>query len=68
MKMRKAKFCIVYQAPEQCSFHRIPGFIVAMAAVGGSVYCAFFDDGLHTEESIKRNNRTIKLHSVYSCW
>lgn len=66
-KKRKEKIYIVYQNPEKCSFHRIPGFIVAMATVGGGVYCAFFDDGLHTEESIKKNKRAIKLHSIYSC-
>lgn len=68
MKKRKEKFRIAYLNPEKCSFHRIPGYIVAMANVGGSVYCAFFVDGLHTEESIKKNNRTIKLHTIYSCW
>ena len=41
MKTRKEKFYIVYRNPEKCSFHRIPGFIVAVAAVGGGVYCAF---------------------------
>ncbi len=65
--MRKEKFYVIYQAPEKCSFFQIPGYIVAMATVGGGVYCAFFDDGLHTEESIKKNNKAIKLHSIYPC-
>ena len=65
--MNEEKFYIIYQNPEECSFHRIPGYIVAMATVGGGVYCAFFDDGLHTEESIRKHKKTIKRHSVYPC-
>jgi len=66
--VKKEKFHIICQAPEKCSFFKIPGYIVAMAEVRGGTWCAFFDSRLHTEESIRKNKKTIKLHSVYPCW
>ena len=65
-RRKKEAFYVVNQGPGKCNFYRIPGYIVAMSDINGSICCAFFDEELHTEESIKKNNQTIKLHSIYS--
>lgn len=65
MANRTEKFTVVYRNAKKCDFHRIGGYIVATTVIGGTTFCAFFDSGLHTEESIKRRG-SIKLHSIYS--
>ena len=59
------KHIVVYRNANKCEFHNIGTHIVATTVLGGTNFCAFFDAGLHTEESIKRRG-SIKLHSIYS--
>ena len=65
MASRAEKHIVAYRNVRKCEFHNIGSHIVATSVIGGSVFCAFFDSGLHTEESIKRRG-SIKLHSIYS--
>ena len=62
---RAEKHIVVYRNTNKCEFHNIGNYIVATTQFGGTTFCAFFDAGLHTEESIKRRG-SIKLHSIYS--
>lgn len=59
------KHIVVYRNVNKCEFHNIGSHIVVKTVLGGSVFCAFFDTGLHTVDSIKRRG-SIKLHSIYS--
>lgn len=61
---RTEKHTAVYRNVKRCEFHNIGSYIVATSIIGGTTFCAFFDSGLHTEESIKRRG-SIKLHSIY---
>ncbi len=62
---RTEKHITVYRNAKRCEFHSIGSYIVAISTIGGTTFCAFFDSGLHTEESIKRRG-SIKLHSIYA--
>lgn len=62
---RTEKHTAVYRNVKRCEFHNIGDYIVATSIIGGTPFCAFFDSGLHTEESIKRRG-SIKLHSIYA--
>lgn len=42
MKAKKEKFYTVHMDTKDCRFYLIPGYLVAMAEVGGAEYCAFF--------------------------
>lgn len=59
------KHTVAYRNVKKCEFHNIGSHIVATSIIGGTTFCAFFDSGLHTEESIRRRG-SIKLHSIYS--
>lgn len=59
------KHTVAYRNVKKCEFHNIGAYIVAISIIGGTTFCAFFDSGLHTVESIKRRG-SIKLHSIYS--
>ncbi len=63
--IRTEKHITVYRNVKRCEFHDIGAYIVATSIIGGTTFCAFFDTGLHTIESIKRRG-SIKLHSIYS--
>ena len=65
MAARAEKYTVVYRNTSKCEFHDIGRFIVATTIFGGTTFCAFFDKGSHTIESIKRRG-SIKLHSIYS--
>lgn len=65
MAGRTEKYTIAYRNVKKCEFHNIGSHIVATSIIGGTTFCAFFDSGLHTEDSIKRKG-SIKLHSIYS--
>ena len=62
---RTEKHTAVYRNVKRCEFHNIGDYIVVTSIIGGTTFCAFFDSGLHTEESIKRRG-SIKLHSIYA--
>lgn len=62
---RTEKHIMIFRNTKNCEFHDIGSHIVATTEIGGTTFCAFFDSGLHTEESIKRRG-SIKLHSIYS--
>jgi len=62
---RTEKYTVVYRNAKRCEFHNIGKYIIATSVIGGTTFCAFFDTGIHTEESIKRRG-SIKLHSIYS--
>ena len=62
---KKKKYTVVYRNVKRCEFHNIGQDISATSVIGGTTFCAFFDTGIHTEESIKRRG-SIKLHSIYS--
>ena len=62
---RTEKYTVVYRNVKRCEFHDIGQYIIATSIIGGTAFCAFFDKGLHTVESIKRRG-SIKLHSIYS--
>ena len=59
------KYTVVYRNTKRCEFHDIGKYIIVTSVIGGTTFCAFFDTGLHTIESIKRRG-SIKLHSIYS--
>ncbi len=65
MTSRTEKYTVAYRNVKKCEFHNIGAYIVAISIIGGTTFCAFFDTGLHTEESIKKRG-SIKLHSIYS--
>lgn len=65
MASKTEKHTVAYRNVKKCEFHNIGSHIVATSVIGGTTFCAFFDSGLHTEESIKRRG-SIKLHSIYS--
>lgn len=65
MASRAEKHTVAYRNVNKCEFHNIGSHIVAITVIGGTTFCAFFDTGIHTEESIKRRG-SIKLHSIYS--
>ncbi len=50
---RTEKHTAVYRNVKRCEFHNIGDYIVVTSIIGGTTFCAFFDSGLHTEESIK---------------
>ena len=58
---RTEKHTAVYRNVKRCEFHNIGDYIVVTSIIGGTTFCAFFDSGLHTEESIKRRG-SIKFH------
>lgn len=62
---RTEKHTAVYRNVKRCEFHNIGDYIVVTSIIGGTTFCAFFDSGLHTEESIKRRG-SIKLHSIHA--
>ncbi len=59
------KHVAVFRNVSKCEFHSVGNYIVAMTVIGGTTFAAFFDSGLHTEDSIKRRG-SIKLHSIYA--
>lgn len=61
---RTEKHIVVFRNVNKCEFADIGTHIVVTTQFGGSTFCAFFDKGLHTEESIRRRG-SIKLHSIY---
>lgn len=65
MASKTEKHTVAYRNVKKCEFHNIGSHIVATSIIGGTTFCAFFDSGLHTEESIRRRG-SIKLHSIYS--
>ena len=62
---RTEKHTAVYRNVKRCEFLNIGDYIVVPSIIGGTTFCALFDSGLHTEESIKRRG-SIKLHSIYA--
>ena len=56
---------MAYRNVNKCEFHNVGSYIVATTIIGGTTFCALFDSGIHTIESIKRRG-SIKLHSIYS--
>ena len=62
---RTEKHIMIYRNVKRCEFHNIGSHIVATCTIGGTTFCAFFDSGRHTEESVKRRG-SIKLHSIYA--
>lgn len=65
MASKTEKHTVAYRNVKKCEFHNIGSYIVATSVIGGTTFCAFFDTGIHTVESIKRRG-SIKLHSIYS--
>lgn len=65
MANKAEKHTVAYRNVKKCEFHNIGSHIVATSVIGGTTFCAFFETGLHTEESIRRRG-SIKLHSIYS--
>lgn len=49
---RTEKHTAVYRNVKRCEFHNIGDYIVVTSIIGGTTFCAFFDSGLHTEESV----------------
>lgn len=64
MARKTERYIIAYRNVSKCDFHNIGTHIVVTTIIGGTMFCAFFETGLHTEESIKRRG-SIKLHSIY---
>lgn len=62
---RAEKYTVAYRNVKRCKFHDIGTHIVVTSVIGGTTFCAFFETGKHTVESIKRRG-SIKLHSIYS--
>ena len=56
---RTEKHTAVYRNVKRCEFHNIGDYIVVTSIIGGTTFCAFFDSGLHTEESIKRRGSRL---------
>ena len=48
---RTEKHTAVYRNVKRCEFHNIGDYIVVTSIIGGTTFCAFFDSGLHTEET-----------------
>ncbi len=58
------KHIVIFRNVKNCEFSETETHIIATTQFGSSFFCAFFDKGLHTEESIRRRG-SIKLHSIY---